>query len=53
MLDKIKQSTDIDALQRNYQSVCATPAGQDSLKIDMAVSAFNFVTLISMHVFGI
>lgn len=53
MLDKIKQSTDIDALQRNYQSVCATPAGQDSLKIDTAVSAFNFVTSIIMHVFGI
>jgi len=53
MQDKIKQSTDIDALQQNYQSVCATPAGQDSSKIDSAVSAFNFVTSIIMHVFGI
>ena len=53
MLDKIKQSTDIDALQGSYQSVCTTPTGQDSLKIDTAVSTFNFVTSIIMHVFGI
>ena len=53
MKDKIKQSTDIDAQQQNYQLVCATPAKQDSSKIVSNVSAFNFVTSIIMHVFGI
>ena len=53
MQDKIKQSTDIDALQQNYQSLCATHARQDSSNIDLAVSAFNFVTSIIMHVFEI
>ena len=53
MRDKIKQFTDIDALQQNYQSMCTTLARKNSSKIDFPVSAFNFVTSIIMHVFEI